>query len=447
MYDIIVIGAGPGGYIAAERAGALGKRVLLLEKSELGGVCLNAGCIPTKTLLHASKLYAHASNGEGYGVKAQNVSFDIKTAMAWKRKVIETNRKGIAYQMKRFGVEVLRGEAKFLGPGTVSVDGAEKRAQHVIIATGSSPARPPIPGIENPKVVTSTELLSIDSLPGSITVIGGGYIGMEFASFFSNLGVRVTVVEMMDEIIPFMEPEFAAQLRKSMKGVEFMLGTKVVSADGGTLTCEKNGVRETVTSDLILLSTGRVPNVKGMGFEEAGLDLDRRGIKVDERMKTNLPGVFAIGDVTGLSLLAHSASRMGEVAVNTIAGKPDRMRLHAVPWAVYTMPEVAGCGLTEADAVKAGRRIKVRSMQLRANARFLAEHGAEAGGGERGMIKVVTDSETDVILGVQMLGSGCSELAFGAALMIEAELRAGDVKDTVFPHPTVSEVLRDVLWE
>lgn len=446
MYDIIIIGAGPGGYIAAERAGALGKRVLLVEKSELGGVCLNAGCIPTKTLLHASKLYAHALHGEGYGVTAQNVSFDLSAAMAWKQRVIETNRKGIAYQMKRFGVEVLQGEAKLLGPGAAEVDGAEKRAQNVIIATGSSPARPPIPGIDSPQVVMSTELLSIETMPGSITIIGGGYIGMEFASFFSNLGVRVTVVEMMNEIIPFMEQEFAALLRKSMKGVEFRLGAKVVSVDGGSLTYEKNGERETVTSDLILLSTGRVPNIAGMGFEEAGLDLDRRGIKVDERMKTNLPGVYAIGDVTGLSLLAHSASRMGEVAVNTIAGKPDRMRLRAVPWAVYTMPEVAGCGLTEADAAAAGRTVKTRSMQLRANARFLAEHGA-GGGGERGMIKVITDAETEVILGVHMLGSGCSELAFGAALMIEAELRANDVKDTIFPHPTVSEVLRDVLWE
>lgn len=457
-YDLIIMGAGPGGYIAAERAGKLGKKVLLVEKDELGGVCLNRGCIPTKTLLHASKLYAHASEGAKFGVTVEKVRFDLAAAMEHKRKTVETLRRGIASQMKRFGVTVLQGEATFAGLSTgdgnrVDVGGDSYTAANVIIATGSSAAIPPIPGLKegiaDGKVLTSTELLEITQMPKRLVVIGGGYIGMEFASFFGALGTDVTVVEMMDEIVPIMDRKFAATLRKSVAGVTYELGARVERVEGGTVHFSRGGDAGSVTGDLVLISVGRRPNVDGMGLREAGLDMDRMGIRVNEQLQTNLPGVYAVGDVTGKSLLAHSASRMGEVAVRHIyrADLSERsiagpMSFDAIPWVVFTSPEVAGCGMTEEQASAEGRQIKVATLPMTASGRYLAEHP-----GERGSCKVICDARSGVLLGVHMIGSGCSELIFGASLMIESELRVKDVRDIVFPHPTVSEVLRDAIWE
>jgi dihydrolipoamide dehydrogenase len=442
MYDLIIIGGGPGGYISAERAGAMGKTVLLIEKAHLGGVCLNAGCIPTKTLLHSSKLYAQTAKMADYGVTVENPLFDLTKAMAWKGKVIDTLRKGIAYQMKRFGVEVLNAEATLKDFNTVVADGKEYKGSNIILATGSSPFLPPIPGLDGDAVMTSTEILNIETMPESVIIIGGGYIGMEFASFFGNLGKKVTVVEMMDEIIPFMDAQFSSLLRKSLKQVDFTLGARVEKIEGKSLTYSKDGKQETIKADIILASLGRKPNLEGTGFKEAGLDIGKQGIVVNEKMQTNLPGVYAIGDVTGKSLLAHSASRMGEVAVANMFGSRDRMRYHAVPWVVFTSPEVAGCGMSEEDAKNEGLEVEAAMMQMRASGRYLAEHAHE-----RGICKVVADKKNGKILGVHMLGSGCSEMIFGAALMIESELRVKDIKEIVFPHPTVSEIMRDTIFE
>ncbi len=464
QYDLIIIGAGPGGYIAAERAGSLGKRVLLVEKDKLGGVCLNRGCIPTKSLLHASKLYAHVKEGARFGVSADNLRFDLGTAMEHKRKTVETLRRGIASQMKRFGVTLLEGDARFIGSSggnRVQVGSQIYRARNLIIATGSSPAMPPIPGlqegVERGQVLTSTELLEIAQMPKRLVIVGGGYIGMEFASFFGTLGTEVTVVEMMDEIVPIMDREFAAILRKSVKGVKYELGARVERIDGGVVTFSRGGEKGRAEGDLVLISVGRRPNIDDLGLKDTGLDVDRVGVRVNEYLQTNLPGVYAIGDVTGKSLLAHSASRMGEVAVrhmfresyhgekrtaggDTLAVGP--MRYDAIPWVVFTSPEVAGCGLTEEQAAAQGRRVTVASIPMAASGRYLAEHP-----GERGICKVVCAEENATLLGVHMIGSGCSELIFGASLMIETELRVQDVRDIVFPHPTVSEVLRDAIWE
>jgi len=442
MYDIIILGAGPGGYVAAERAGHAGLKVLLIEKAELGGVCLNAGCIPTKTLLSAAKTYAHAKEAEGIGVSVEKAVFQLERAMAWKTRVIDTLRKGIASQMKRFGVEIVRGEGVLVNNHTVKVGSTNYEAKNIILATGSSPAVPPIPGVENKKVVTSTELLDIKEMPKSVAIVGGGYIGMEFASFFAMLGVNVTVVEMMDEIIPILDKDFAALLRKSIPGITYELGAKVEEISDAGVTYSRGGKRSTVSADLILLSIGRRPNIEGFGFKEAGLAMERKGVRVDERMRTNLPGVYAIGDATGLSLLAHSASRMGEIAVKDILGKKDRWRSHAVPWVVFTNPEVAGCGLTEAEAKAKGLAVKTVTVPMRLSGRYLAEHPKE-----QGICKVVVDAATDVILGVNMIGSGCSEMIYGVALMIEAELRTKDIREMIFPHPTVCEVIREAMFE
>ncbi|MBI4978287.1 MAG: dihydrolipoyl dehydrogenase [Spirochaetes bacterium] len=437
-YDIIIIGGGPGGYIAAERAGAQGKSVLLVEKANLGGVCLNEGCIPTKTLLNSAKLYAHGIHAGRFGVTFDNPRFDLAKAMAWKNEVMEKLRGGIAYLMKKYKVTVVNGNGMITGQGKVMVNGTVYEGTNIIIATGSSTFVPPIPGADSKSVLTSTEILSLSTMPKSLAVIGGGVIGIEFASFFSTLGVKTTVIEMMPEIIPFMDAELAPMLRKAMSSVDFQLNAKVESISGNTVKYTKDGKQESVTADIILMAVGRRPNTKGMGFESIGLDFDNKGVRVNDKMQTNVPGVYAIGDVTGKYLLAHAASRMAEVAVNNIAGVRDMMRYHAMPWAVYGIPEAAGAGLTEAELKKANVPYRTASMPLRVNGRFLAENGEDAG-----VCKVLVHEKTSVLLGVHMLGGACSEMIYGAAAMIESELRVKDISEIIFPHPSISEIIKD----
>ncbi len=445
MYDIIIIGAGPGGYEMAEQAGHQGQKVLLIEKEHLGGVCLNWGCIPTKTLLNSAKHYVHAKEAPKFGVITGEVSFDLKKMMAWKQEVIEMLRGGIAGQMRKNKVTVLNGEAKLLGPGKVEVDGTVYEGTDVVIATGGSPFVSPISGAEQDHVMTSKEILSVEELPKSLVVIGGGVIGIEFASFFSSLGVKVDVIEMLDEIISFMDKGQAKRFRAALKDkVDFNLGCRVTAIDGHDVKyVDKTGEEKSINADIVLMSVGRAPNLTGMGFEEAKLDVDQRGIKTDEQMRTNLPNVYAIGDVTGKSQLAHSATRMGGVALNTILGKPDRFRMNAIPWVVYSMPEIAGCGLTEDQAKEAGFEVKSASLPLMMSGRFLAENGKTGSG----QVKVVKDAETDVLLGVHMFGAYSSEIIWGVAAMIESELRVEDVKKIVFPHPTVGEVIRSTMFQ
>jgi dihydrolipoamide dehydrogenase len=445
MYDIIIIGAGPGGYEMAERAGHKGLKVLLIEKQYLGGVCLNWGCIPTKTLLNSAKHYVHAKEAPEFGVTTGEVSFDLGKTMAWKQDVIETLRGGVAAMMKKNKVEVLFGEARLLGSRQVEVGGEVYEGDNVVIATGGSPFVPPIPGADQPHVMTSKEILSVDTMPESLAVIGGGVIGIEFASFFSSLGVKVDVIEMLDEIIPFMDNGQAQAFRKALKGkVDFNLGCRVTAIDGHDVKyTTKDGEEKSIHADIVLMSVGRAPNLSGMGFEEAGLDFDRSGIKTDDQQRTNLPNVYAIGDVTGKSQLAHSATRMGEVALNTIRGKKDRFRTNAIPWAVYSMPEIAGCGMTEDEAKEAGHTVETAQLPLIMSGRFLAENGKKG----PGSVKVVIDSDTRALLGVHAFGAYSSEFIWGAAAMIEAELRVEDVQEIVFPHPTVGEVIRSTMFQ
>jgi len=443
LYDLIIIGAGPGGYIAAERAGHHGMKVLLVEKKQLGGVCLNEGCIPSKTLLNSAKIFHYAAHGETYGVHAENITFNFATAQQRKEKVMDTLRKGIAGLMKKFKVEVVSGKATLLRDRKIDVDGKVYQGKNILIATGSSPIKPPIPGVDLERVVDSTGILNLTSLPKSLTIIGGGVIGCEFACFFGSVGVPVTVIEMLPEICPPVDPEIAKVLRTELakKNITFHTGAKVEKITEDAVHFSINGKMETVMRDVVLVSTGRAPNVSGLGFEEAGLDFDRRGIRIDDRCATNLPGVWAIGDATGKTWLAHSASRMGEVVVNNLTGHKDIMRYHAIPGVVYTNPEVATVGMTEDQAIKAGRKVKIAKMPMSANGRYLAEHDAD-----RGMIKTVVDAESSVLLGVHMIGGACSEMIFGAATMIEGEFRVSEIKDIVFPHPTTSEIIKDTLY-
>ncbi len=440
MYDIIIIGAGPGGYIAAERAGAQGKKVLIIEKDTVGGVCLNVGCIPTKTLLNSAKHYDHAVNSSLFGVHSDGAVFNLSEAQEWKKKVVDTNVNGIIFLMKKYGVETVMGEAFLVDKNTVQVGEETYRAENIIIATGSSTFIPPIPGVGSRYVVTSTELLAIKELPSSLTVIGGGVIGLEFASFFSMLGITVHVIEMLDEIAPFMEKEFAKTMRRAMKKVKFHLSSKVEAIKDNRVVFTRKGKEEFLDSDLILMAVGRKPNVQEMGFAEVGLEINRHGLVVNDKMETNIPGIYAIGDVIGKSLFAHSASRMAEVAVHAILGIDDRLNYDAVPWAIYTYPEVASCGLTEDEAVSRGYEVDTATSLMRISARYYAENGNVPG-----LCKVVADKKTHKVLGIHLLGSPSSEMIFGAALMIQSGMTTKDVRTTIFPHPSVSEVIRETV--
>ncbi|MGB4572057.1 MAG: dihydrolipoyl dehydrogenase [Rectinemataceae bacterium] len=449
-YDVIIIGGGPGGYLAAERLAEAGKKVLLTEKGDLGGTCLNVGCIPTKTLLNSAKYYLHAKDGAKFGVKAESVSFDWAAMQAWKREVVEKLRNAIALTEKKLGVEIAAGSASLLGPGKVAVNGVVHEAAAVIVATGSLPAMPPIPGArDNPQVVDSTGLLAVTDVPKRLCVIGGGVIGIEFASLFSALGSTVEVVEMLDEIVPFMDREQAPVLRRAMKGVSFRLGCKVERIESGTVHYRaKDGTEARAEADLVLMAVGRRPALDGWGAKESGLDCSPRGVAVDNRMRSNLPGVWAVGDITGKSLLAHSAYRMAEVAVADIltgggaAKGPQVMRYDAIPWAVYGIPEAAGVGITEQEAEARGIKVAKISLPLRVSGRFAAENGFAA----QGAVKLVADAADGRVLGIHVVGSYASEMIWGGAVAIEQELRVADLREIVFPHPSVCEAIREAAW-
>ncbi len=455
-YDVIILGGGPGGYLAAERLGHAGKKVLLVEKEKLGGVCLNVGCIPTKTLLNSAKHYIHAKEAGKFGVNVSGLSYDWGAMQAWKTEVVDKLVGAIALTEKKLGVEVVQAEGRFLGPGRVEVQGVAHQAEAVILATGSSPVMPPIPGARgNPRVVDSTGLLSAPAVPGRLCVIGGGVIGIEFAGLFAALGSKVEIVEMMDEIVPFMDKEQSPLLRRAMKDVAFRLGCKVERIEGGKVVYRTKEGKEAspfdgVEADLVLMAVGRRPNLENWGAKESGLDFGPKGVTVDDRMRTNLPGVWAVGDLTGKSLLAHSAYRMAEVATADIlaargaAGSAagNRMRYDAIPWVVYGMPEAAGVGLTEEEAARRGIEIRKASLPLRVSGRFAAENGFAA----PGSVKVIAEAASGRILGIHVLGAYASEIIWGGAALIEQELRVVDVQQLVFPHPTVSEAIREAVW-
>ncbi len=440
-YDLIVIGSGPGGYVAAHKAGELGKKVLLIEKDALGGVCTNWGCIPTKSLLASAKVYDHAINSKDMGIIATDVSFDMSSAMAHKDETISTLTKGIEFLMKSAKVDVVFGEGFLEKENIVTIKDETYHGESILIATGSSSVIIPIPGANLPHVVTSKEMLSLKELPKTLTVIGGGVIGVEFASLYSMLGVKVTVIEMLEEIIPAADPDIAKLLRREMKNVKFHLGAKVTSIDKEQVYfTDSKGKEQSIESELVLMSVGRRANISSV--KKSGIAIDKNHIVVDEYLATNLPNVYAIGDVIGKSLLAHSASRQADIVINNLTNpKKQIWRGQAIPWAVYTQPEVAGCGLSETEAQKKNIEVKIASTQMRANGRFLAEVGKRASG----LCKVIIDAKTHVILGIQLIGPYSSEIINSAAIIIESELRIEELSEVVFPHPSISEIIKDTV--
>ncbi|NMA40688.1 MAG: dihydrolipoyl dehydrogenase [Lentisphaerae bacterium] len=444
MYDLIVIGAGPGGYEAAAYAAKLGRKVALFEKAELGGTCLNVGCIPTKTLLRSARALEDCRAAAQYGVTVGAATFDMAAVQARKQQVVAMLIKGVTGMLKRAGVDVIKAEAKLAGRGKVVADGKEYEAANILVATGSVPAAPPIPGLrDNPGVLDSTGILELDAVPESLVVIGGGVIGLEFASFFATVGAKVTVVEMLPKIAPVVDEEISKKLMSELKkaGVVFNLSCKVVRIEDRTLVyATPEGKEESVTGTWILNATGRSPVLKGIGLEEAGVDFDRRGIKADEFGKTNVPGVWACGDVTGRCLLAHAATREGIVAVNNMFGIPDRLRYSAIPSVIYTHPEVAQVGATEDDLKARGVAYRKAVMPMAIAGRFVVDNA-----GQSGTVKVLVGEEHGQVLGVHMIGGCCGEFIASAAAMVEMELRVEDVRQIVFPHPTTSEALKETI--
>ena len=449
MIDLLIIGGGPAGYVAAERAGHAGLKVVLFEKKTIGGVCLNEGCIPTKTLLYSAKIYENALHGDKYGVFGDNIRFDYEKMISRKKKVVRKLVSGVENSLKLNHVTVVRGEAYIRGRSAEGIEvtcNEEKyNGKNLLVCTGSEAAVPPIPGLQEVGgvILTNREILEMTEQPTSLVVIGGGVVGMEFASFFNSMGTKVTVVEMLPEILGGLDFEISAMLRDiyTKKGITFHLNAKVVQVDGNKVVFEKEGVTQTVEGEKILLSVGRRPVTQGFGLENLKVELLRNGIKVDEKLRTNVPGVFAAGDVTGFSLLAHTASREGEVVVNNLTGRNDIMRYNAIPGVVYTNPEVAGVGETEESAKAKGIAYRVSKLPMTYAGRFVAENE-----GVNGLCKILVGEKHGEVIGVHMLGNPSSEIIYGACMAIEQEMTLKEMQEVVFPHPTVSEIFKEVVF-
>lgn len=452
IYDFIVIGGGPGGYLAAERAGQAGLSVLLIEKRVLGGVCLNEGCIPSKTFLNSAKIADYAKNGKKYGVVAENVKIDHEAVVRRKNKVVRTLVAGVSMKMKKNNVTVVNSEAVIQGRSddgfTVKAGDDEYTAKRLIIATGSEPSMPPIPGLyegyKNGFVLTNREIFDITEVPEKLVIIGGGVIGLEMASYFNSAGSNVTVVEMLDHIAGFADREISTILLNSYrkKGVDFKLSAKVTEIRDKEVIFETQDGPKTIPADKVLVSIGRRPFTEGLGLEKIGVETENGKVKTDEYMQTNVPGVYAVGDVNGVSMLAHTAYREAEVCINNIIGRQDKMRYNAIPSVIYTNPEVACVGETEESAREKGLNVEIARLPLTYSGRYVAENTEMDG-----MMKVVVDKGTKKILGVHIIGSYASEIIYGAAMMTEKEMMVEDVRRMVFPHPTVGEVLKEIMWE
>ncbi len=452
IFDLIVIGGGPGGYLAAERASQGGLKVCLFEKRALGGVCLNEGCIPTKTLLNSAKLYRHATESAAFGVTAENVKFDHAQVVKRKAKVVRTLVAGVGATMTANNVKVVKAaakiEGKLDGKYQVVADGNVYAADRLIIATGSSAVVPPIKGVkegvESGFVMTNREILDLSELPKSLCVIGGGVIGLEMACYFASVGVKVTVVEMLDKIAGATDSDICDVITAeySKRGMEFKLSAKVLSVSENSVTYEDaSGVHE-LPCEKVLLSVGRRAETRDIGLETIGVELNRGAIITDSHMATNVANVYAIGDCNGKVMLAHTAYREAEVAVNTILGKRDCINYDTIPSVIYTDPEVASVGLSRKAAEAKGLSVKEVNVPMTYAGRYVAE--TERG---KGFCKLVYDVSNDRLIGAHIVGSYASEMIIALVEMLETQLPLKRLKEFVFPHPTVCEVVREAIFK
>lgn len=452
IYDVIVLGGGPGGYIAAERAGQAQLKTLLIEKRALGGTCLNEGCIPSKVLLNSSKIYHYTTEyGQKYGVFCEGAHVDQSIVVERKRRVIQMLVAGVGAAMKAAHVEVVNASGVIRGRSAegieVEANGTVYTGRYLILATGSQASVPPIPGVKEGLasgfVLTNREALELQELPDRLTVIGGGVIGLELAAYFGTVGCKTDVVEMLPKIAGPIDGELSSILQKNYEkeGMRFHLGAKVVRVDPDGVVFEKDGKEEKVVCDKTLLAIGRRPVIDTCGIEHLNIATEHGAICVDECCRTNAVNVYAVGDCNGKSMLAHSAYRMGEVAVNTILGRRDRMRYKAIPSVLYTNPEVSCVGLTEEQAREAGLDPVAVKLPMQYAGRYVAENE-----GGNGIAKFVFDRKYRTLVGAHIMSNSSSEFIVACGILIEQELTVDAIREIVYPHPSVSEIIREAAF-
>jgi dihydrolipoamide dehydrogenase len=448
--DIVIIGGGPGGYVAAIRGAQLGLKIVLVEKDKLGGVCMNRGCIPTKTMVGTAEILHNIKRANEFGIKVEDISLDFAKVMDRKEQITQRLTSGVEQLMKANQIRVIYGEGNILEPGVVEIINTESqkeiiKTKNIIIATGSSVMKLPIPGLDAEGVITSDEALNLQKLPAQLLIIGGGVVGIEFAGIFNAFGVEVTVVEMLPQILPPIDEEISQRLSLILKrrGIKILTNSKVKEIKKKDHNLEviistPEGESLNLTTEKVLLSAGRIPDFGNINTKELGIELEGKAIKVDEKMRTNIPGIYAIGDVVGKIMLAHVASTQGKVAVENIAGLERSMDYRAVPNCVFSMPEVASVGLTEKEArEKYIHRVKISKFPYRANGKALGMGETE------GLVKIVADEDTFEILGLHILGAHASDLIAEGTLALSMEATAEEIIDTIHAHPTLAEIIAE----
>jgi len=447
--DIMVIGGGPAGYMAAIRASQLGGKVTLVEEKNLGGICVNRGCIPTKFLLHTVEIYQSIKDAGQYGISVAGTNLDLSKMQAGKNKVISTLISGVEGLLRRNNVEVISGRAKLAQPKQVKIDSGQGKkqtiqAEKVVIATGSKPIVLPIPGADSPDIMDAEGMLSLDRLPKSLVMVGGGVIGVEMATILAKLGCKVSIVEMMPHILPTQDAEVVAVLDEALRedGIEIYCGAQVTGikdTKGGKLVTfsDSNKVEKKLEAEAAAVCVGYRPNIEGLGLDECGIAIERGCIQVSERMRTSVPDIYAAGDVVGGIMLAHVSFAEGRVAAENVMGKDCQIDYQAVPQCIFTLPEVASVGLTEEEAVARGYKLGVGRFP------FVASGMAKILGELRGLVKIITDQDYGQILGVHIVGPRATSLIPEAALAMKLEARAEDIIATMHAHPTLSEAV----WE
>lgn len=438
-YDITVIGGGPGGYVAAIKAAQLGKRTCIIEGVHFGGVCLNEGCIPTKTLIKTANVYdevKHAAKLAVEGIDASAVSVSMSKLQARKKAVVNQLVGGVKGLLRGNKVTIVDGHGAFIDTHTVAVGDKKITSEYFIIATGSNVLMPSFIAQEGTNhIITSKEALELDHVPESIVIIGGGVIGVEFAYLLNKLGSKVTVLELMDRILPMVDTEVSsmAMTRLEKDGIKFCLSAKVKKVKDDSVYYEQGGVEKSVSAKLVLMAVGRTPNTDGLEASKLGLEFDKQAIKTDKHLRTNIQNIYAIGDVNGKVMLAHTASHEGIVAVKNICSIPDEMNYDRIPSCIYLEPEIACIGLTETQAKEKYGNIKIGKFPIMANGKSLVEGDTE------GLIKVIIDGELDEILGVHMYGKHATEMIAEISVAMSSELTAHELIEAIHPHPTVSE--------
>lgn len=450
MKDLIIIGGGPGGYVAAIRACQLGMSVVLIEKDSYGGTCLNRGCIPTKAYYQNAVMLRNIMSSPEFNIQVNGVSFDMAGALRRKNEVVHKLVSGVEKLLKENGVAMIKGTAALLDKNTVLVDGRELQARHLLIATGSSPASLPIPGSDLAGVINSDQLLDLDEVPKRLAIIGGGVVGLEFACIFSAFGSQVTVFEYTPDLLPGMDRELGKRLRVFLKKQKITVHTgaaveKIEQAEGAesgldVITTGKAGIVK-IQADTILVAAGRQACTDGLDPGKLGIVTDQRGfIKVDEQFRTSLEGVYAIGDVIGGAMLAHVASEEGITAVENMAGQESRVHYHAVPACVFTMPEIASVGLSEDAAISKGIPVRTGKFQFAANGKAMTM------GDTDGMVKVLADQQ-DTIIGMHIIGPHASDLIMEGTLLVKNRMKIDDLVGTIHPHPTLSEAIMEAVLD